>query len=84
MRDYERAAQILKCGDDLLLTTQEVALLIGYAPETIRQRAVPFFPAPLSAGRLLRWRLGDVRAWLANPTGNARSGRALPRNSARP
>lgn len=84
MRDYERAAQILKCGDDLLLTTQEVALLIGYAPETIRQRAVPFFPAPLSAGRLLRWRLGDVRAWLANPAIYSKAGRTLPQRALRP
>jgi len=84
LRDYDLAAQILKCGDEFLLTTHEVAVLTGYAPETIRQRAVPFFPAPHGAGRLLRWRLGDVRAWLANPAGHARSGKAPSQKALRP
>lgn len=68
MRDYAQAAQLLNCPDELHLSADEVALLTGYSLETVRQRRVRNFPRPIGPGRLLRWRLGDVRAWLAAPT----------------
>jgi len=66
-RDFDRAARILQCGNELHLTADDVSVLTGYSSDTIRQRKLRNFPHPLPLGRLLRWRLGDVRAWLNTP-----------------
>ena len=68
MRDYSKAALLLQCADEFHLTPEDIELLTGYSAETVRQRRLRNFPPPLQHGRLLRWRLGDVKAWLAQPT----------------
>ena len=67
MRDYAKAAVLLQCPDEFHLTVEDVVLLTGYSAETVRQRRLKNFPRPLGQGRLLRWRLGDVKAWLVAP-----------------
>jgi predicted DNA-binding transcriptional regulator AlpA len=52
---------------DRLITTAEVAILLGVAPRTLqawRERHVGPAAVHLSA-RVVRYRLGDVRAWLS-------------------
>ena len=81
-RDFDRAARILQCGDELHLTADDVSLLTGHSTETVRQRKVRNFPHPLPVGRLLRWRLGDVRAWLNAPAKRGIQSAAASRGTA--
>jgi predicted DNA-binding transcriptional regulator AlpA len=67
-RDYAKIRELLLCPDAVHISLEEAALLTGYKPETLRQRKVKNFPAPVGPGRLLRWRLGDVKAWLEEPS----------------
>lgn len=53
---------------DRLITTAEVALLLGVEPRTLqawRQRHVGPAAVHLSP-RVVRYRVGEVRAWLAD------------------
>lgn len=79
MRDYTNAALLLQCADDFHMTAEDVELLTGYSANTVRQRRLRNFPHPVGQGRLLRWRLGDVRAWLASPNATCEPDR--PRRS---
>ena len=64
MRDYKTAALLSQCADDVLVDAHEVHVLTAIAKATVEQRRVPGMPAPIKGLRLLRWRLGDLRAWM--------------------
>lgn len=68
-RDYALAERISKLGDDVLVGIHEAAAVSGLSPLSLQQRRVKTFPRPLEGLRRLRWRLGDIRAWMraANP-----------------
>lgn len=65
-RDLELAAKLSKAGDDIMVGVDEVAALMGLSAVTIRQRRLDGLPQPLAGLRTLRWRLGDIRAWMHN------------------
>ncbi len=66
--DYETIQKIQKLGDDVLSGVSEVAALMGFSVLTVRQRKLPGLE-PVPGLSRLRWRLGDLRAWMR--TGNA-------------
>lgn len=50
---------------DALLTTETVAELTGYQPDTLRKLVLKGrFPKPLHVGRAVRWRAEVVNAWM--------------------
>lgn len=65
--DYETIQKIQKLGDDVLIGVSEVAALTGFSVLTVRQRKLPGLE-PVPGLSRLRWRLGDLRAWMR--TGN--------------
>lgn len=68
--DYETIQKIQKLGDDVLIGVFEVAALTGFSVLTVRQRKLPGLE-PVPGLSRLRWRLGDLRAWMR--TGNTDS-----------
>ncbi len=76
-RDYDLAIRLSKAPDDLVVGPEEVAAVAGLSPTTVRQRRNKSFPQPLSGIKALRWRLGDVRAWMRGST-------AAPKRQGRP
>lgn len=64
MRDYATAALLSQCQDDILVSPAEISALTGIAKSTVEQRRLRGLPPPISGLGLLRWRLGDVRAWM--------------------
>lgn len=64
MRDYATAALLSQCQDDILVSPAEISALTGIAKTTVEQRRLRGLPPPISGFRLLRWRLGDIRAWM--------------------
>lgn len=68
MRNYPLLAHLSQLSDDVLVGINEVAALTDLAPRTIQQRRLPFFPQPVPGVRRLRWRLGDIRKWMSQPT----------------
>lgn len=64
MRDYKLLERLTPLPDDILVGIEEVAALTGFAHITIQQRRIKEFPSPLAGVRRLKWRLGDVRAWI--------------------
>ena len=68
--DYETIQKIQKLGDDVLIGVSEVAALTGFSVLTVRQRKLPGLE-PVPGLSRLRWRLGDLRAWMR--TGNTES-----------
>lgn len=61
--DYETIQKIQKLGDDVLIGVSEVAALTGFSVLTVRQRKLPGLE-PVPGLSRLRWRLGDLRAWM--------------------
>lgn len=80
-RDYDLASRLSRAGDDLMVGVEEVAAVMGLSPVTIRQRRLAGMPAPLAGVRALRWRLGDIRAWMR---GTAAPASPTPRRPGRP
>ncbi|WP_435626589.1 helix-turn-helix transcriptional regulator [Candidatus Ferrigenium straubiae] len=68
MRDYNLLERLTPLPDDILVGIEEVAALTGFAHVTIQQRRIKEFPNPLAGVRRLKWRLGDVRAWIRTRT----------------
>lgn len=68
-RDYDLLARLSALPDEVWIGPDEVATLSGLAAVTVQQRRVRGMPSPVSGIRLLRWRLGDVRRWLAGTCG---------------
>lgn len=68
--DYETIQKIQKLADDVLIGVAEVAALTGFSVLTVRQRKLPGLE-PVPGLSRLRWRLGDLRAWMR--TGNTES-----------
>lgn len=64
IRDYLLIERLTPLPDDILIGIDEVAALTGFARVTVQQRRLKGFPTPLEGVRLLKWRLGDVRAWI--------------------
>jgi predicted DNA-binding transcriptional regulator AlpA len=57
---------------DALLTVDTVATLSGFKAATIREWSREGrFPKPIHMGRMVRWRAGEVRAWLQRYGGEA-------------
>lgn len=65
MRNYQLLAQLSQLSNEILVGVDEVAHLTGLAARTIQQRRLPQFPSPVPGIRRLRWRLGDIRAWIS-------------------
>jgi len=64
-RDYALAERVSRLTDDVLIGVPEVAALTGFAEISIQQRRIKGgFPNPLPGVRRLRWRLGDIRAYM--------------------
>lgn len=81
--DYETIQKIQKLGDDVLIGVSEVAALTGFSVLTVRQRKLPGLE-PVPGLSRLRWRLGDLRAWMR--TGNTESSHrpSMPTASSNP
>lgn len=62
-RNYQLAEQLERLGDDVLVGVKEVAAITGFSQITIQQRRLKGFPAPISGPRILKWKLGVIRAW---------------------
>ncbi|WP_206950647.1 helix-turn-helix transcriptional regulator [Trinickia acidisoli] len=61
---FELAKCIGQLDDNALIDANEFAAITGFSPNSIRQKKVAGLPKPdVRIGRL-RWRLGNVRAWL--------------------
>jgi predicted DNA-binding transcriptional regulator AlpA len=66
MRNYQLLAHLCELSDEVLVNAEEIAELTGLAPRTVQQRRLPNFPQPMPRMRRLRWRLGDIRAWMSH------------------
>ncbi|MBI5897900.1 MAG: hypothetical protein HZB40_01570 [Rhodocyclales bacterium] len=64
IRDYTLVERLTSLPDDILIDVDEVVALTGFARVTVQQRRIKGFPSPLTGVRRLKWRLGDVRAWI--------------------
>ena len=64
VRNYTLIERLASLPDDVLIGVDEVASLTGFAEVTVQQRRIKGFPSPLSGVRRLKWRLGDIRAWI--------------------
>jgi len=63
-RDYALTERVSKWGDDVLINVIEAAAITGLSPNSIQQRRIRTFPQPVKCVRRLKWRLGEVRAWM--------------------
>lgn len=63
-RNYTLLERLTPLPDDVLVGLDEVAALTDFAKVTVQQRRIKGFPTPLAGVRRLKWRLGDVRAWI--------------------
>lgn len=72
MRDLDLAEQVGRLPDDALVGTREVSALTGYSIHTIQQRRIPALPKPLRKLGRLKWRLGDLRAWIRDERTSSR------------
>ena len=68
IRDYSLIERLAALPDDVLVGVGEVASLTGFAEITVQQRRIKGFPNPLTGVRRLKWRLGDIRAWIRTRT----------------
>lgn len=66
MRDYELLVNLSLLPDHVWIGPHEVAAMTGLAPITIQQRRVAGMPRPVPGVRRLRWRMGEIRAWLGH------------------
>lgn len=68
--DVGLAATLASLSDDTLIDAESLAALLCTTPESARASAYrakdfpPRFPMPGKARTQLRWRVGDVRAWI--------------------
>ena len=53
-----------KYDDDTFINVFELAALTGFSANSIRQRKIHSIPQPDVRMKHLRWRLGDVRAFI--------------------
>lgn len=60
----ELVTKISSFHDDTLITAEQIAALTGFAAISIKQGKVRGMPAPDRRFSRLRWRLGDVRAFV--------------------
>jgi predicted DNA-binding transcriptional regulator AlpA len=65
-----------------LIGVEEVAALTGFAEVTVQQRRIKGFPNPLTGVRRLKWRLGDIRAWIRSRTEQRPAGRSSKQRDA--
>lgn len=63
MRDMKLAAEISRLGDDAWIGSRELSALTGFSLTSIQQKRVELPPAD-PRFRTLKWRMGDVRAWM--------------------
>lgn len=63
MRDMKLAAEISQLGDDAWIGSRELSALTGFSLTSIQQKRVELPPAD-PRFRTLKWRMGDVRAWM--------------------
>jgi|SRR5450830_380132 len=75
--DYETIQKIQRLGDDVLIGVAEVAALTGFSVLTVRQRKLPGLE-PVPGLSRLRWRLGDLRAWMRVGSVRVQSSSAMP------
>lgn len=68
IRDYQLIERLSSLSDDILVGIEEVAAITGFAQITVQQRKIKGFPIPLEGVRRLKWRLGDIRAWIRTRT----------------
>lgn len=83
-RDYALASRVSRLDDDVLIGVAEVAAFTGFAEITIRQKRIKGFPAPFAGLNRLRWRVGDIRAWLRAGTQMQPAEPVVGRKSPRP
>jgi len=57
----------LDMPEPLLVTAQEVARLLNVSTRSLwRMRSAGDIPSPIKLGSAVRWRLDEVKAWIAN------------------
>jgi hypothetical protein len=61
---FELARYIGQLDDNALIDADEFAAITGFSPNSIRQKKVSGLPNPDARIGRLRWRLGNVRAWV--------------------
>jgi len=61
--DYDLLARISLLADFVLIGSRELAVLLGYSHEIVRQRRIPLPPMVSWSGRH-RYRLGEVRKFI--------------------
>lgn len=64
IRNYTLLERLSALSDDILVSVEEVAEITGFARVTVQQRRIKGFPLPLADIHRLKWRLGDIRAWI--------------------
>lgn len=82
-RNYTLIERLAALPDDILIGVEEVAALTGFAEITVQQRKIKGFPNPLAGVRRLKWRLGDIRAWIRARTEQPKTKTASKSKSAR-
>jgi len=75
-RNYQLAEQLERLGDDVLVGVEEVAAITGFSQITIQQRRLKGFPSPIPGPRILKWKLGQIRAWGRAPSQQKTGGKA--------
>jgi predicted DNA-binding transcriptional regulator AlpA len=63
--EMSRAAQASPLGDDAIVPSERVALILGCSGREVSVlRKDGRLPPAVRIGRLLRWRLADIRQWV--------------------
>lgn len=66
-RDFDLASKVAALPDSAFVSPHEVAAITGIAVTSFQkpsQRTAIGMPEPRVLGRLLKWQLSDIRAWL--------------------
>ena len=85
-RDFDLAEKVARLPDSALVGAFEIGALTGIAPTSImkpKQRKSIGFPEPRVVGRMNKWPLSTVRAWLQQGV-EAVSTQATQRGRGRP
>lgn len=69
MDTFKRLELLMRLSElpaDTIIGAYEVSVMLDLSEITIRQRRSEIVPSPISGLRVLRWRIGDVRAAIRN------------------
>ncbi|MGZ5799706.1 MAG: hypothetical protein ACXWJZ_03650 [Burkholderiaceae bacterium] len=84
VRNYDLAAKIAKFHDDMLLGSEELAAFLGVSQDSIQTGRVITPPRVSGFTRKLKWRFGDVRAFIRDQSKTSTETPIVPPISAIP